>query len=131
MLCNKIPIEKKPVSKVDVYNVQMDHLLLPEPWFKSFGMRISVKEYNLEEYNTIKDDMTHLYCKLLLKDIPSDSTYFIMRNIDKLYHFTKCANYIETNVLENISMLFTKPKNKNNSLDTEKYFVISFRNIKL
>lgn len=128
MLQSGKAIQKKHVDKIDIYNIKEEHLLLPNPWFKSFGYVVKVSEYPSEEFNELHRQklIPHLYYKLLLKDNPVDNEYFIKKKINRIYHFVKNIDYVQTNVLEDISMLIVKPKDPNNANDISKCFLITF-----
>lgn len=123
MLIERSCIEKKEINKINVYDIQKENLEIPEQWFKSFGFCINVSEYSAEDYQGIKEDL-HLYCKVLLKDNPRDAGYFLMRKINKLYHFVKFGNYKKATKLSDICFVINNPMPQN-----EKFFIISFDSI--
>ncbi len=128
MLETNRAIERRPVTKVDIYNIKKEYLEIPIPWFKSFGFTITVSEYESSDFNKMHalKLIPHLYYKLLLRDNPNDNGYFVKKNINRPYHFIKNADYVNTNKIEDMSLLIVKPRNFTIDDDISKCFVVSF-----
>lgn len=94
-------------------NITIDDLVFPDPWFKSFGYKINVKECSYT-------DKTSSYCRTLLIFDPKDRNYFINKGINKRYTFLLTVTYKPTKILDQIYTIFN---NKN------KYYKIWFSKI--
>jgi len=132
LMTNK-SIKKTTEDKIDVYNILKEHLEIPEKWFRSFGYTIEVSEYTTEEFDQLHSRklIPHLYYKLLLRDNPNDSNYFVMKNINRPYHYVKNIDYIEAVNISDMSMLIVRPKKPTDPEDKGRCFIISFGNYKI
>jgi hypothetical protein len=122
VLCNNEPSEQDPDKVLDVYGIKEEYLEVPQPWFNSFGfyLKIHCDEVNTETFTKPTDH----YCKVLLRDNPSDTGYFYLRKINKPFTFVLNADYVKTPNIDNIKAIFYKPKKDQN--DKELMFTISF-----
>ena len=105
--------------KLNLSNVNIEHLtnIFTEK-FKKIKYLLIVYEISYDYYEYIKKNR---YCMILLKDSPSDSTYFLMNEThldpEKRYHFVLNSLYSATTELRDI---FCTVK------INDKYYKISF-----
>lgn len=109
--------------KLDIKKININTLL--EVFYKKFmklNILLQVSEISNEYYNYIKKDR---YCTILLKDSPTDETYFIMNEkyLDntKRYHFVLNSQYEKKNNLRDIYCSIKI---------NDKYYKISFNTVK-
>ena len=101
-------------------NMDINDLQFPEPWFKSFGFSINIKEYTRENTKEIDKLKSLSYCRILLSFDSKDIFYFLTRKIDKKYTFILSGSYRPTNKLEKIYALLSKD---------DKLYQISFNHL--
>lgn len=90
--------------KLDINNINLNTLLqVFYDKFMKLNILLQVSEISNEYYNYIKKDR---YCTILLKDSPTDETYFIMNEkyLDntKRYHFVLNSQYEKKDNLREI-----------------------------
>jgi hypothetical protein len=102
---------------VDIFKLEISHLEILQPWFNSIGYKLNAYEYDFDDFSE------NYYCKILLKDNPEDTGYFIYRNINIPYHFVLNSNYLHKKNINQISAVFIKPATSNTK---KKVFSISF-----
>jgi hypothetical protein len=114
--------EEEEEEKINVYEIKQEYLEIPQPWFNSFGFYLNVQGVEVITNEFIKP--TDHYCKILLRDAPSDNGWFHLKKISKPYTFLLNAQYENQEKMENIKAIFFKPKKDQN--DKEYMFTISF-----
>ena len=80
------------LSKADLTNLSIDHLIMLTPWFKSLGFSMKVDTFPSQE----KDSFSGYYCKILVRD-KINEVIFSMRDIVKNYHFFLNGDCLEEN----------------------------------
>jgi hypothetical protein len=122
-------IKREPVRHVDPYNIQMNHLAIPTPWFKSFGFEPVIEEYTPDRLKSEVrfGNLKHIYCRVILKDNRSYTHLF--KNTDQIFTFVINKEYIKTDKLDDIGALLHKPKDPNIVDDIEKYYVIKMKSL--
>jgi len=68
---------------IDLTMIKEEHLMKPDKWFESLGIKIMV-------YNVADEDY---YCKVALKADPKYKIMFAIKNINKEYHFLFNSKY--------------------------------------
>lgn len=104
-------------NDVDIFKLEIGHLELLQPWFRSIGYEINAYEYEIEDFGE------NYYCKIILKDNPEDTGYFIYRNINIPYHFVLNPKFMKSKRMNQVSAIFIKPATRDSS---KKVFSISF-----
>lgn len=79
-------------QSIDLRKFTIEHILSLNPWFHSIGFSISSNEYDKNDKNLYKD----YYCKIIIRTQLYNS-FFIMKNINKKYHFLINGPYLEIN----------------------------------
>jgi hypothetical protein len=102
------------LNTVDLSNFNEDFILALDPWFNSIGFKLKVDTYDYNNKND-NNNYTDYYCKAKVRT-PLHETFFIMKNIDKNYHFllnglTIEQNKQKTNINE-VSCIFINDDNK-------------------
>lgn len=103
---------------LDMNKFSTEHIYALDPWFKSLGFKINVDTCCKNDKELYQD----YYCKIIIK-LKLYETLFIMKNINKMYHFFINGTYLEQN----------KQKNKLSELkaifindDTDTVYIINF-----
>lgn len=104
-------------------NINIDDLMFPDPWFKSFGYTINVTEYSKDMYRQFNNKIKPFsYCRILLSFDLKDKLHFLMKGITTKYTFVLCANYKPCDKIEQIYAVL------NNG---DKNYQISFKEFKV
>lgn len=99
-------------------NITINDLRFPEPWFKSIGFTINIREYTDKiNINKIK---SLSYCRILLWVEQKDKFYFLTNKVDKKYTFLLNRGYKMVNRIEKIYAILNKD---------DKLYQISFEQI--
>lgn len=83
------------LSTADLDNLTSDHITLLNPWFKSIGFKIKVNSYDKNDEDD-KHFYSNYYCRVILRD-KLQETFFIMKNVNKNYHFVLNGSCLEEN----------------------------------
>ena len=101
-------------------NITIEDLEIPDPWFKSFGYSVNIREYNVDDFSEKIKRLS--YCRILLSFDPKDKMHFIMKGINNRYTFILNNTYKQTKSLENIYAILSKD---------DKFYQINFKPFKL
>lgn len=81
------------LNQTDMSNFSVDHIVGLDPWFNSLGFKIYSQVFNEKEDKDLYKDY---YCKIMIKT-KLNETFFIMKNVQKNYHFLLNGPYLEKN----------------------------------
>lgn len=99
------------LNNADLNEFSLDHLLELSPWFESVGFKLFADEYGKEDVENYND----YYCKIKVRTKLHD-TFFVMKNIDKNYHFLLNGDKLELNnqktTVADVYAVFVNDNNK-------------------
>lgn len=100
------------LTNIDLNCLTKEHLTSLNPWFYSLGFKINVNSYFFDD-----EEYKKYYCKILIKD-GLQKNFFLMKNINKKYHFiingTNLQENKEKKYLKDIYGIFENDNNNNN-----------------
>lgn len=83
------------LSAINVDDITVEHIENLNPWFKSIGFKLKVDSYDINDLYD-KQFYGKYYCKVILRD-KLHETFFIIKNIDKNYHFILNGTNLDEN----------------------------------
>lgn len=126
-------IENEKYEVLDYKNMSANHLEFFNKWFTKLGFVIRVEQYNIKEYKELHNDH---FCKIILKNDPEYTGFFIYKNINKPFHFLVNPLFNKKEKLEDIWAIFIRPycetydsEQKSFDSEQEQVFRISFKKI--
>lgn len=106
ILLEAMDILTQGLTTVDLKKFDESFILQLNPWFKSMCFKIDVDVYDKE---LDKEFYKDYYCSVKIRT-PLYETFFIMKNIDKNYHFLLNGNFLEENQnktnINDLSLIF-------------------------
>lgn len=90
ILLEGLSILSNEFTQID--KIQLAHIQSAIPYFLSMGLVLNVEEYHVDEVELYNKQ----YCRILLNR-GVDEGYFLMKNIDELYHFLINGTHYDEN----------------------------------
>jgi len=98
-------------TNIDLTKFTKDNILILNPWFKSIGFNLYVEVFNKVDKHLYED----YYCKIIIK-IPLYETLFLIKKINKSYHFLINGLFLKENFkkekLNKLSAVFINEDDK-------------------
>lgn len=92
---------------ININDVSLDHLYALSPWFKGFGFKLFVNEYDLKNNDeSYINNYNDQYCKIVVRNSPENS-FFVFNNIPDHYKFYINSKYAQDTDKENLKDIYS------------------------